>query len=208
MPDARPRATNLADLIASARAPLPLVTLEKLDVNLRKVSYVDATRPDASPIALADVRVRNRKRIEIFGKDSQSRPPVDLEVTGRIDPLVRSFAVAAVAAPFASPSTLVLDASAAGINGDGIAAVAPELKSRFDGTGLTDGRFNARLEATAKFSRVGPVQYDFGKPFDAEFTVRPLEFRGADGGPILAGVEEIRGDGIHIDPATAGVIVR
>jgi hypothetical protein len=84
----------------------------------------------------------------------------------------------------------------------------PELKSQIDGSGLTDGRFTTHLEANGKFSRRGPLRYDFAKPFDGEFTIRPLEYRGTPDGPVLAGLEEIRGEGIHVDPAKVAVNMR
>src|SRR5206468_171686 len=46
------------------------------------------------------------------------------------------------------------------------------------------------------------------KPFEADFTVRPLEYRAAETGPVLAGLEEIRGEGVHVDPATGAITVR
>jgi hypothetical protein len=207
---AKLRATDVNALIAAGREKLPLITLNKLALNVQRVAFVDESRAGSAPIALADVNVTNKSPIELLGPDPQSRPPVDLLVTGKIDPVVNAFNVTMQVAPFAAQPTLQLKLTATGINGAGLIAIAPELRDKIDGTQLIDGRFTTSLEATAKVAKRGPARLDFSKPMELSAIVRDVAFRadGSDGSPVLAGVEEVRADGVRIDPATGSIVAR
>lgn len=200
--------TSIGEILQQQRNPFPLVTLEKLDVGLKRVAVTDESRAGSAPVVLADVTVKNRKKVELLGEDPASRPPVEIEIVGRIDPVAQQFNVNTVVAPFASQPTLRVDVSASGIKGEGLVAVAPELKETIDGRPMTDGRFNLALEAHARFARKGPAEYDFGKPFDAELSVKPIEFRASPDGEVIAGLEEVRAEGVRVDPATGGAVIR
>ena len=210
-PPARPAGgANVDALIAAGREKLPLITLDTLAVNLRRVSFVDESRPQASPIALADMELRNKAPIELLGSEPQSRPPVDLELVGKVDPVVGRFSLATQIAPFASQPTLKMAVTAGGIRGAGVTEIMPELRERIDGAALKDGRFTASLEASAKLAKRGPIGFDFSKPMGLNVAVREMAFRadGSDNSLVLAGVQEMRADGVQLHPATGSVIVR
>jgi hypothetical protein len=202
--------TDVNALIATGREKLPLFTLKTLALNLRRVSFVDESKPQSAPVALADVVLRNKAPIELLGDDPQSRPPMELELLGKVDPLVGNFTVMTHVAPFASQPSLQVGITATGINGAGLTAVLPDLRERIDGAELTDGRFAASLEATARVAKRGPASLDFSRPMEVTAVLRDVAFRGdgAENGPVLAGVQEVRADAARINPANGSVIVR
>ena len=201
--------TDANKLIAREQlGQLPLVTLDKLDIQLKHIAYIDESQPDATPLALADVRLRNPKRIEVLGRDSTSRPPIELELIGRIEPVVNRFTVGIESAPFAAPATLQVKFAADGIRGNGITDVLPALRDKIDGSALTDGRFAANVEAQAKIERHGPTKLDLSKPFEATFSLRDVAFREKPDGPVVLGLEEIHAEPIRVDPRSGSVAIR
>jgi hypothetical protein len=86
----------------------------------------------------------------------------------------------------------------------------PELREQIDGAPLTDGRFAAALEASAKVAKRGPAELDFSKPMEVAAVLRDVAFRGdgSENSPVLAGVQEVRADGVRFDPGTGSVIAR
>jgi hypothetical protein len=214
-PTTRPIATvavptapiNAADVVAMSHKALPFITVEKLDLNVAKASFTDTSRPASAPLVVSDLRLRNLSRIEMLGRSPASRPPVKLELTCKADPVVGGIKVETQIAPFAEQPTLQVDLSADGIKGEGLTALVPELKDQIDGSGMTDGRFKAKFEAQAKVDRRTPLDFDPQRPFELDFDLTNVEFRAADNGPVLAGVEEVRTEAARIRPATGDVLV-
>ena len=70
--------TDVNALIAAGREKLPLVTLKTLAVNLSRVTFIDESQPQASsPVALADVVLRNKAPIELLGSVKSTRSSAD-----------------------------------------------------------------------------------------------------------------------------------
>src|ERR1019366_4991898 len=69
------RVMSAADLVAAAHRALPLVTVEKLDLGVRRLTLEDASRPAAAPMVVSDLHLRNVGRIEWLGRDADSKPP-------------------------------------------------------------------------------------------------------------------------------------
>jgi hypothetical protein len=210
-PKSPPPATGPSDvkaLLAQQQQKLPLVTLDKLDVQLKRVAYVDESKPDAKSLALADVKLRNAKRIELLGPEATQRPPVELEIVGRIDPIVGNFNVAIQSAPHAVPATLNVRIAADQIRGEGVTELLPDLREQVDGAALTDGRFTANIEAQAKIEHRSAGALDFTRPVEGSVLVRNVEYRSAADSPVLAGVEEIRAEPVRVDTQTGAVSIR
>ena len=162
------------------RKALPLMTVGKIDLNLKQVSIIDQTRPQAAPIKLVDVHLASRQKIELLGSRPGSRPPVLLDITGQLSPLADSFTTNISLAPFADRPALSVQLSATGIKGEGLMAYLPELKPQIDGSALTDGRLKLRLEGQAKLYRRTPIDVDFSRAFDLGFELQGLEFRNGE----------------------------
>jgi hypothetical protein len=199
---------DVATLVAASRQPPPLFTLDKLDLNVKRLSLHNDAMPGAAPLTLSGIVVKNAGRIEVGGEDAANRPPVVVQVSGAIDPIVGRFNVAIKSVPLAPESSLSIDIAASGIRGDGLTKLAPPLKGMIDGAGMTDGQFKTHLEMTGKFARRGPAEFDLSKPFDLEATLSGTEFRSAPDSPVLAGLESLHAEAVHVDPQSGGVRIK
>ena len=121
--------------------------------------------------------------------------------------IIDSIVVKTSLAPFAGEPTVMFDVTAAGIHGDGLMAQVPELKEQIDASPLKDGQFHTHLFTRAKLDRFDPLDIDFTRAFDAEVLLKGVEFRAVDKGPVLAGVEEVRCDKVHVHPASGQVFM-
>ncbi|HEY7091094.1 MAG TPA: DUF748 domain-containing protein [Tepidisphaeraceae bacterium] len=211
VPTTGPSATegkDVATLVAAARKPPPLVTVEKLDLNVTRLSLHNDAQPEAAPVTLANLNVKNVGRIEVGGPEAQSRPPAEVQVSGKIEPLVDSFNLDTKVVPFAQQPSANITLSASGIQGDGLTKLVPSLKQHLDGAAMTDGRFQTKVELLGKFARRGPVEYDLTKPFDVELTVSGTEFRSSPDSPVLAGLEGMHAEAVHVEPETGAVRIK
>ncbi|MBN1421423.1 MAG: DUF748 domain-containing protein [Planctomycetes bacterium] len=204
---AAPAAEGAGPTPSRPRAPLPLVTLEKLDVGVKRISVTDRARKGSSPVSISNVRIRNAKRIELLGDEPETKPPLEIAVEGEVGPAIESFAVTARAEPFAADPSLAIDIGAGGIRGEGLLAIAPELEELIDGAQLTDGRFHAGIELALKARRRHALDFDLSQGFGLEASVKDVAFREGAEGPVLLGVDEVRADVARIDPA-GGVHVK
>lgn len=183
---------SAASLVTKARKAPPLVTLDKLDLNVRRIGYLDQSSPENKPLTVSELRFRLLEKLSMLGKDPAGQPAARFQLTGKIDPLIGAIDFQAQTAPFAQQPTLNADLTLNGINGEGLFAVLPALRQQIDATGLKEGQFKAKLEATAKVERRGPMDVDYGKGFDIEALARNIEFRVKPGGEVALGLDEVR----------------
>ncbi|MCE9592879.1 MAG: DUF748 domain-containing protein [Planctomycetes bacterium] len=199
---------DMAKLVAEARRPLPLVKVKTLDLGIRRLSFSDEAKPSASPVAFVAGRFHNLIPIELGGPEAESRPPVRLQLVGQVEPVAGQLDLTAELTPFANEPGIDLKLAVSGIRGQGLTELLPELAQQIDGSQLTDGRFNVRLQSHVRYNRRGPRDFDMSRGFDLDVLLSPLEMRGSEGGPVLAGVESVQSDGIRIEPATGRVQIK
>jgi hypothetical protein len=200
--------TSIADLLAAAHKTLPLITVEKLDLNLSKLSLADLSRPDSQPLVVSDLHLKNINRIEWLGKDAGAKPPTHLQLTCQVAPMIDHVQIDTLVAPFARHPTVQVDFAATGVRGDGLTGLVPELKPKLDGSNLTNGSLTAHLEAEAKLDRRSPIDFDLSHGFDLSFLVDKVYYRGAPDGPVLMGVDEVQSENIRIQPMESIVHVK
>jgi hypothetical protein len=186
--------------IAAERGKFPLVKLQKLDLNTRKITVFDETNAAAMPLVVSNLEVRNVKPIALLGRDPEANPQTEIQITGGIDPVADHFAVDINATPFARQKAIGVDLTVSGIRGAGLTAIAPQLASKIDGQGMTNGQFQTSLLATLKLQTNLPTDFDFSHGGKLDFSLTKTAFRDPPGGPVLAGVGEIHSDGILLSP--------
>ncbi|MHC4861213.1 MAG: DUF748 domain-containing protein, partial [Planctomycetota bacterium] len=185
----------------------PLVTLEKLDVGLARLTYLDESQPGAEPMVVSDLRLRNRERIECLGEDAEGRPPIALELTGGVAPFLDSLLITATLAPFAAEPEATVEIALDGVRGPKIPEAFPALAESIDARGLEDGRFRARLMVTLLTRRRGPLDFDLGSGFGLSATLDRIELRDGEG-PVLVGLDELAAEVSRIDPTTGDVTIK
>ena len=199
---------SVQDLIASAHRVLPTVTVEKLDLNVSKLTLTDQSRPAASPLVISDLRLHNVNRIDWLGKTAANKPPTHLQFACKVDPLIEHVRVDAIVSPFARQPNLQIDFAATGVHGEGLTDLVPELKSKINGGSMTDGTVTAHLEAEARFDRKNALDFDVSRGLDLNVLLNNVQYRAVPNGPVLAGVEEVRADSIRIQPVESIVHVK
>jgi hypothetical protein len=199
---------SLAAMVGDARRPLPLVTLDKLDLAIERLTLGGFTGPGAAPLELADVSITSPGPLSFGGADAESAAPLLLRVAGAARPLTGSSEAVVKLTPFAPEPAATLDVRITGLRGDGVTQLLPTLAGRIDGSGLTDGTFIAHVDASIDYGRRGPRDLDVGRGFVARFDVKPLELRATPDGPVLAGIEAVHGEGIKVEPRTGNVSVK
>jgi len=200
---------DVASLVAQAHKTRPLITLAKLSLAVKRATFTDKSRPGVAPVVVSDVLLRNLDRLEMFGPQPAARPPLRLELSGKVNPLLETFKVTATAAPMAQQPTLSVDLAAGGIHGGALTKLAPELANLLDGAAIKDGAFQAHLETQITLDRRGGQDLDFSRPFDVDtMEIKDVQFRQAADGPVTAGLESLRLEGAHVRPAEGGVVVK
>ena len=204
----QPSSQDVNAIIAAARKPLPLITLNTLDIGIDRIDVVDEARPTAAPLALRAFHVATAKPISLGGKDSFAHDPIVAKITGSIDPIVGHFAVDATASPFAQEPTAKVDLKLSGINGKGLLRAIPEMAGTVDGSPLSEGQFTTHLETSLHLQRRTPTDFDFAHGFDLDLLLKNCEYRAKPDGPVLLGVEQIESDGVHIDASQSSMIAK
>ena len=204
-PDGTP--ASVAAIVAESQEAMPLLSLQTLDLHLKRVSFRDDLRK-AAPVALSDFRVSNDGPIQLLGEKPESNPPIKLRIAGGIDPVVKQLTVLTEASPFAERTTARVTVEAAGIDGDALTRVAPELAETFDGKGLADGRFQTGLEVEANVRRRGATRIDLSRGLELSFSVTKTALRAGESGPVLAAVGLVRGEQVKVETRTGDLTVR
>jgi hypothetical protein len=209
MPSAAPApVVDAAALVAQAHKALPLITIGKLDLNVSRFSVINGVDPSAAPLSVEDLQLTNKAPIEWLGHDAESRPASLLQLTTKVAPIADKLSVGIKATPFARQPAASVDLAISGIHGDGLTKLSPPLQKTLDGSGMTNGQFEAHVEALLKLERRSPIDFDLSHPFSAEFDLTKVEYRSAPNSPVLAGIDEVRSDGIRVIPATGSVSIK
>ncbi|MBN2489768.1 MAG: DUF748 domain-containing protein [Planctomycetes bacterium] len=185
---------------------LPLITVNRLDLQLERLAWIDRATAGAEPLVLCGVRLGNDERIELLGEDPEEHRPIRLRLTGSAQPVVGAFCLAVEASPFAPEPLAKAVVDVTGIQGDGLTRVLPPLAARLDASGLDDGRLAARVEALLRFRRRHSLDFDLGSSFGLDLDIADFAVRngGADGA-VLAGVDNVHVDVRGVDLATGSM---
>ncbi|MFC1766692.1 DUF748 domain-containing protein, partial [Planctomycetota bacterium] len=181
------------------RGPLPDITIHRLDLGLRKLRYQDFTRSGNPQVSLEDFNIRNTDTLELLGDDVAEKPPMLLQLTGRVPALVDSVQIDVNVAPLAAAQSLKLDMDLAGIQGPGIMNWLPEMQTRIDAGDLTQGRLTGRFEAYATVARRRATEFDFGKAFSVTLAARKFYLTNGDANDIIAGLDAFHAEIPSID---------
>ena len=111
---------DVSTLLEAAHRPLMLFYARQARSQCPPVLVHNDKQDGAVPLTIADLQLRNTGRIELGGPDPQSRPPIQLQLTGKADPIAGQFTASAKVAPMAQEPSLIADLSTTGVQGDGL----------------------------------------------------------------------------------------
>ncbi len=204
-----PAAAPVTGIPAKRVTTFPLVTLDKLDINAKRITFTDLSRPTSAPLSIADLRLRNLNRIDWLGKDYDSKPATKLQLTCRVEPLIDTVTIDTQVTPFSRQPSLLVDLAVLGIHGDGLTALVPEIRDDIDGSGMADGTAKGSIELhILKLDRRSPLEFNLDRPLEAELGLKGMEFRQSKDGPLLAGLEEVHFDSMTVRGGTGDVRIK
>ena len=186
---------------------LPTVRLELLDLGLDRLHFQDETAPEASAL-VAGLRVSTPGPLTLLDAEPEKLPPIELEVSGRAEPIVAEGRLGLTLAPWIPDPELSLEFEANGLRGQGLTEVLPDLAEVLDGSELDGGRLSGALQAVMRIRRRNPTDFDLASGFGFELEVKDVELHDRPGGELLAGVESILVDGRSVRPETGDVHLR
>jgi hypothetical protein len=176
----------------------PDITVRKLDLTIDQLSYQDQFRADADPIVITDLSLTNREPMQLLGRDPQSNPPLLLDITGALHPLVETVAIDVNMAPFAPDPLMLIGIDLNGITGLGLTAIAPELTEVLDGKELDNGRLTGQFDLGLKLPRRHALDFKADRPFGMNLDVKDLQFSNGDVNNVLLGFDELHVEAPHI----------
>jgi len=204
----QPRSTPRTRPAPSISALPPLVTITKIDLGIKALTYHDRTRPETPPLTLTDFSIRNPEPIVLLGDEPESRPPLKIAISGTAAPALDRLTIGIEATPFAPEPEMRLDFDATGIDGRALADALPAFGEQLAGVELDDGRLGFEADATLRMRRRQPLAFDFAKDYGLEFVLRDLSLTNGDDGPVLAGLEELRVDVAKIAPDSGDMHIK
>ncbi|MDW8262767.1 MAG: DUF748 domain-containing protein, partial [Phycisphaerales bacterium] len=208
---AEPSAAPVTDpkaIVAAAEKPLPLLTVDRLDLRLDRLTVVNRRFDEAAPVTVSNLQLQTLNRLEWAGPEPQKHPPTKLRFSCGLSPLVESVTTEATLAPFAADPSATIDLRIDGVRGEGIPELLPPVRPWIDGTRLVDGRFRTRVEVHLHPDRRGGGPADYSRGFGADIIIDGTEFGRGDGGDVLAGVDRIRLDQARIEPLSGNITVK
>jgi Domain of Unknown Function (DUF748) len=203
---AAPKASDVRTMIAQAREHAPLITVAKLAIRADRISV--AAPGLAKPIALTNFSITNTTKIELLGDDPTQCPPFDLQLRFAVEDLIDSITLDSRLAPFADEPSSNLKLDVTGIHGNKLIAFVPALQNKVDGSDLSDGRLTASMASQFEFTRRGMLGIDLTRDITTTFDAKNIELSEAGVARPLAGLEEIRGDGVRFSPPTGSLTIK
>ncbi|HEX8341690.1 MAG TPA: DUF748 domain-containing protein, partial [Tepidisphaeraceae bacterium] len=205
---------SLEQLLAQTESYAPLVSLNKLDIDVDRLSY---KRPEfAQPLALTNLRIAAaeqawgergpRPAIELLGQNPRQRPPFWINVTGGVEKLVDAFDVRTNFAPFAYEPGIKSFINVKGIRGDALTTMVPKLNDYIVRSELTDGSFSMNFDSDFNYTRRGALGIDFKRDITADVSLNDIALRQAGNPKPLVGLAALRGERVRYSPATKSLV--
>ena len=186
------QAPGLASAVARKARRNPLVVLDRLSLEARKLTVKDAVRPAATPLVISNLRVANTETVQLLGDEPDTNPPVKIDVHGQIEPLTESLSLKFEVSPFIAQPQILAEWDITQIQGPGWVSILPEVRSAVDANSLRTGRFSGTAQLTLHVERRHVAEFDLSRPFGVDAWVKAMAFRDAQTDTVLAGVEELR----------------
>ncbi len=202
-------ALTALQLAAQSRKVTPLVSIAKLDTQLLELTIHNLADPEAEPLVLSDFWTSIPHATEIFGPQPERRPPVELVIQGKVAPLAEWMKADLIASPLAYQPAASLDVQIKGLHGDALPRMVSYLRNHLATPEINDGALTAHMEAQFRLNRRSAQPLDFGRGFTVQTaTIKDVELKATDDGPVLAGVDEIHIEGMEVQPDGKNISVR
>ncbi len=194
--------------VARKAQRLPLVTLERLSLQARKLTVKDEAKPTAAPIVISDLQIGNTEGVKLLGDEPDTNPPIKIDIHSQIQPLTESLQLKLELSPFIAQPQIIAEWDISQIHGFGLTSVLPELRTAVDANSLRAGRLSGNAQLTLRAERRNAAAFDFSKPFGLDLLVKAATFSDTETKTVLASLEELRVAIPRLDPNSGSVYVK
>ncbi|MCX5660903.1 MAG: DUF748 domain-containing protein [Planctomycetota bacterium] len=186
----------------------PLITIERLDLQMASLALVDATLPHSPEVGFSDLRLRSTERIETLGPQASLRPSIEFELTGKPKGLADSLKLSGKLSPFGTSARADLDLTVSGIHGPAWLKLAPELAEFVNAEELQRAVLHTHVNANVRLDRRSPLDFDLSRGFEFGLVMRDTTFSEGPEEEVLGGFDELRIEGGRVEPKFASVEIR
>ncbi|MCB9907389.1 MAG: DUF748 domain-containing protein [Planctomycetes bacterium] len=187
------------------RAALPTITLDRLDVGLQSLRL--QTEGGQGPIEL-ELRLHSDGPLTLLAPEPEALAPIELIVSGAMQPLVDALQVHLQIAPYAATPGIDLNLQATGIHGDRLPNTWPMLASRVDASAWTAGEVGMHLSSQLDIRRRSPLDFPLDQGFGLHAMLDQVHILAHPEAEAKLGFEELSLEVDSIQPATGQVRVR
>lgn len=187
----------------------PLFKLGALDVVVHRLRFADLDAGRAV-VEGTDLRLRSLGPFETLGPPGRELTAPSFELTGALAPIMRDLRLRVTGDPLVNDPELEVQLELAGLRGQGLTAVAPELIETLDGRGLTDGYLNLGARVKLRTRRSDPLDPSIvSRGFGARVELLGLTLHeGGPRGSLLFGIDWGFADIDWLSPERGRVDVR
>lgn len=190
--------------VAPQKALSLLAQIDDVDIELKKVTFIDGTRPGA-PFQVG-LRLKSEGPIVIDSNErSEAAPPILFALAARLDPLGTDLLLRLQAEPLAAEPMVRANFDLRGIDATKLAELVPGVFDTRQPPRITEGVFTGSAEARLVFRRRGPLDFDVSRGFGALLQLSDIAFRERPDGVILAGLDGLRASVKTMAPATGDI---
>jgi hypothetical protein len=170
---------------------LPLISLETLNLQLKKFTFTDQTKSIAEPVVLSDFQIRNTQPIKLFVGESDVNSIVAIDIKGKVLPLVESMALRTEVSPFSSKPAFHAELDLGQINTSRLTSFIPDLAGVIDTNNISNLQFSGKTDLTLLLDRRDILNFDAAKPFGLELLVKNIQLVDTPKKTVLAGFDEL-----------------
>lgn len=201
-PSAAPAAAE--SFVAPPKALSLLARIDDVDIELKKLTFVDGTKPGA-PYQIG-MRLESEGPIVIDSNErTEAAPPILFALGAHFEPLGTDLLLRLQAEPLAAEPMVRADFDVRGIDAAKLAELVPGVFDTRQPPRITEGVFTGSAEGRLVFRRRGPLDFDVSRGFGALLQLSDIAFRERPDGEILAGLDGLRASVKTMAPATGDV---
>lgn len=186
---------------------LPTVLLERLDVGITRLGFLDGTQPGAERLDFA-LNISNAAPTTLLDPQAAELPPIELQIRGTASPVIESIALNVTTSPYVSNPELMMTLNIDGIDGEGLTRVLPNLRGTMDGHELKGGSLETKLRSSLNWRRRGPVDFNLNSGFGSDVSLQDLRYRAEIDGEVLLALDSLDANIANINPITGAVHFR
>jgi hypothetical protein len=197
----------IKDKAGKTSQPIQL-SLDTLDLQLKKFTLKNQTIPGSEPIIVSDFKVGNNQPIKLFEDESDPNSIVSIDIAGKVQPLLESLSLKTQSSLFTSKPRFTADLNLKEINISQLTNIIPDLKEAIDSNSLSSSQFSGIADLTLDIGRENITGFDFNKPFGLEVFLKNIKYADNNKDVTLAGFDEFNIKIPKLDLAKKSIYVK